>query len=71
MTNQLVSCLEHRAKTLCLRQDTCLEFFYVHPLEHTRRHNSRVKTPIVHALTKASQAYMALLSCLGCIQVQA
>jgi hypothetical protein len=39
VTNQLVSCLEHRAKTLCLRQDTCLEFFYIHSRRHTVRHH--------------------------------
>lgn len=33
MINQLVFCLEHIAKTLCLRQYTCLAFFYVHPLD--------------------------------------
>jgi hypothetical protein len=41
MTNQIVSCLEYRAKTLCLRQDTCLEIFYIHPPRHTLRHNLR------------------------------
>jgi hypothetical protein len=40
-TNQIVSCLEYRAKTLCLRQDTCLEIFYIHPPRHTLRHNLR------------------------------
>jgi hypothetical protein len=39
VTNQLVFCLEYRAKTLCLRQDTCLEFFYIQPPRHTLRHN--------------------------------
>jgi hypothetical protein len=41
VTNQIVSCLEYRAKTLYLRQDTCLEIFYIHPPRHTLRHNLR------------------------------
>jgi hypothetical protein len=47
VTNQLVFCLEQRAKTPCLCQDTCLEFFIFTLWIHSK---TQLKTLIVHAL---------------------
>jgi hypothetical protein len=51
MTNQLVSYLEHKTKTLYLRKDTCLEFFtfiLLDTLEDTTQNTHRICSNNIH-----------------------
>jgi hypothetical protein len=65
MTNQIVSCLEHRAKILCLCQDTCLQFFYIQPPEHkdkTQRHSLAISCYVYYSTNENIQSSSRSLS---------